>query len=168
MLCRMDLEICLSDIEERRAHSLIVPAISQRQVVELLWAAAGPMRVPARPWPLQVAIETLAVRAPAGTRLAATVNAWPQRVTSSGRAYVGLDSILRDLVTCGHLFVEGRGWDAGYRPTPRWWNTLSTVLAARSRREQCALREAGQRLVACLASWSKNSRAPLPSRLETS
>ncbi|HVZ33741.1 MAG TPA: hypothetical protein VG963_15020, partial [Polyangiaceae bacterium] len=88
---------------------------------------------------MQVAVETLEDQVPAVGRIARVLDEWPAGVTVHGRRRNSIDRILRDLAAHGFVSVEGRGWDAGYRPTRTWLDCGALALASLSRAERAAV-----------------------------
>jgi hypothetical protein len=140
----------------------------REEILGIVWAAAGPLRVPARPWPLHIALDVVEVEAPPAGRLWRALECWPASVTSRGRYRIGMEQMLRQLAREGALSVEGLGWDAGYRPTLGWLQQGTIALASLTRAEHAAVRNAAQKLVASLTTWSKKSRTDLSERSLTS
>jgi hypothetical protein len=140
----------------------------REELIGMIWAAAGPVRVPARCWPMQIALAVLDTQVPAIGRVDRVLGEWPESVSSHGRHRNNVDSILRDLAIAGLLSVEGRGWDAGYRPSAAWLAQGAAALASLTRSERAAVRLAAQKLIASLTIWSKNSVTCVPDRSVTS
>lgn len=143
-------------------------ALAREEILGLIWAAVGQVRVPARCWPLQIALELLEARSPSSGRVRRALDAWPVEVTSHGRGRTGIDGLLRDLAISGALHVEGTGWEAGYLPTSQWLERGFIALTSLGGPEREAVKIAAQRLVASLTIWSKKSRADLSDRSVTS
>lgn len=141
--------------------------VSSQALVALLFAAAGRVRVPTDPWPLEIAVEELKRRLDASTPVGRAAHRWRTKVTSGGASLPGLAAAVRRLSRGGHLAPEGRGWDAGYRPTRTWIVSKRRLLTALPDRDQRAIYAAAQRLVASATTWSKNARACVPSRSST-
>jgi hypothetical protein len=76
--------------------------------------------------------------------------------------------MLRDLAIAGRLSVEGRGWDAGYRPAATWLAQGVAALASLTQSERSAVSLAGQKLIASVTIWSKKSVVGLPDSSVTS
>lgn len=155
---------------EIRASVLITrlpTPLVQEEIIGLVWAAAGALRVPARAWPLQIALEVLEIEAPPGGRLARAMDLWPTSVTSHGRCRTNVERTLRALARNRALSTEGRGWDAGYRPTPDWLEYGRIALTSLTTGERAAVGLAAQRMVASLTTWSKKSRTDLSARSAT-
>jgi hypothetical protein len=142
--------------------------LAREEILGLLWAAAGPVRVPARCWPMQIALDVLEAQAPLIGRVERVLEAWPVSISSHGRRRSDVDGILRDLAIAGFLVVEGRGWDAGYRPTERWLAQGTAALASLTASERASVKVAAQRLVASVTIWSKKSLVELSDRSATS
>jgi hypothetical protein len=138
------------------------------ELIGVIWAAAGPVRVPARCWPMQIALSALDARAPAVGRVDRVLVGWSVTLSSQGRRRGSVDSVLRDLAIRGALSVEGRGWEAGYRPRPIWLAQGAAALASLTDSERSAVRLAAQKLIASVTIWSKNSVAGLPDNSVTS
>jgi hypothetical protein len=136
-------------------------------VVALLLAAAKAPRVPARCWPLEIALERLAVEMPKDSALSHRLTRWTRTTSDAGRTFAGIDSLLRDLALRGTVRVEGAGWDAGYRLTERALAEARALIGALSSSERRALQRAAQRLVASLSIWSKNSLDERPTGSST-
>jgi hypothetical protein len=150
------------------ALSRLPTALSREEIVGIIWAASGPIRVPGRCWPLEVALDVLATGLPAAGLLKSAMTAWPVAVTSTGRMHVGIDRMLQYLSGSGLLVVEGSGWDVGYRPALNWLAQCSAARKVLRAVERAAVDAAAQRLVACATTWSKNARASLPPKSFTS
>lgn len=159
-----------SEIERRPGTvTRLRTPLSPDEVLGVVWSVAGPIRVPARCWPMQVALENLALHLGRGVgQLAHAVASWPIQVSSSGRAYVGVDLILRELANAGHLIPEGRGWDGGFRPSSAWLERSSFVRTSLPSYERAAVDRAAQRLVATVTIWSKKALVSLDDRSATS
>jgi hypothetical protein len=115
--------------------------------------------LPARPWPLEAAIETLAERGPQGSPLVAAARGWLRdRPSPSGRV-LGIGAWMREAAEAGLLSPEGRGWEAGYRPREDWLRQADQLRAAISASEAAALNEAAQRLAAMSTMLWKNAAA---------
>jgi len=134
----------------------------------MIWVGAGPVVLPFRCWPMQIALESLEAEAPSTGRLGWTLDHWPAGFTSAGRCRPGLDSMLRALARSGALTIEGRGWNAGYLPSRMWFEECSIALASLSSTERAAISTAAQRLVASVTIWSKKSRTDLSESVSTS
>lgn len=104
--------------------------------------------LPAQPWPLEAAIETLAECAPTDSRLAGAAQSWlRERPTPSGRVK-GVSAWMREASEAGLLRPERGGWDAAYRPREDWLADAQRLTATISGTEARALGEAAQRLAA--------------------
>lgn len=115
--------------------------------------------LPARPWPLEAAIEALAEQAPHGSPLAGAARGWlRERPSPSGRVR-GVGAWMHEAVEAGLLRPEGRGWEAGYRPRTDWLEQAAQLRAVIPSSEAVALTEASQRLVAMSTMLSKNAAA---------
>jgi hypothetical protein len=142
--------------------------LCQEEILGIIWAAAGRVRVPVRCFPMQVALDVLDQTVPASGRLRRALASWPKAVTSAGMSHAGMDQTLQALRFSHLILAEGRGWDAGYRPSEAWFEQCCATLAGLGKGEYNAVCGAAQRLVACLTTWSKKSRASLPNRSFTS
>jgi hypothetical protein len=142
--------------------------LAREEIVGMVWALAGERLIPANSWPMQIAIESLEERVPSDGRVSRALEAWPAGVTSRGRRRPNIDAMLRSLALQGLLSVEGRGWDAGYRPTKGWLDHGALALSSLSRPERDAVGIAAQRLIASLTIWSKKSRTALSDKSVTS
>lgn len=131
--------------------------LAREEIVGMVWAAAGALCVPVRCWPMQIALETLESQTPPAGRVSRALEAWPAGRASHGQRRAGMDGLLRDLAIEGCLSVEGRGWDAAYRPTRRWLDHGELALVSLNGAERAAVATAAQRLVASLTIWSKKS-----------
>jgi hypothetical protein len=140
-------------------------AMNRTEVVGLLLAAAGDVRVPARCWPLEVALYYLATSDLCHT-LQASVCGWNRTDSLSGSSY-GAEIALRELAVTGHLRAEGRGWEAGYRLHERSARTFRRRLSRLCPRERSAIHNSVSQLQACLTTWSKNAVVPTPSASST-
>ena len=142
--------------------------LCQEEVLGVIWAAAGRVRVPVRCFPMQVALDVLDQSSPPDGRLRRALASWPRSVTSRGLIHVGVDQFLVGQYRSGFLSVEGQGWEVGYRPTESWLERCHVTLLSLNGRERVAVHSSAQRLVACVTTWSKNSLASLPERSLTS
>lgn len=129
----------------------------------MLIAAAGDVRVPANPWPFQIALGDLRDRCADADRLGGTLATWPLVTSEAGRTYAGVDRMFHELLRAGEVRTEGHGWHAGYRATSVSLRRYRDLIAGLSSRDRRALVHAGQRLVACLTIWSKKAVASAPS-----
>ena len=139
--------------------------IAREELIFFILAAAGDVRVPARCWALEVALEHLSKAAPG--ELAQAINNWPRVTTSSCRSFAGVDAILRTLAATNVLQREGEGWEAGYRLSDRTSVEQQRLLELLGAREQKALRKSAQKLIECLTTWSKKSVVGRPTKSGT-
>lgn len=153
---------------EADQRTAIALALSKTDLVAMLVAYGGSVRVPLRCWPLEVALEKLAATTPAGSSLAVALGAWPPRKTPSGCVRPGVDGLLIALAGAGVMSAEGAGWEAGFRLSPAARKQYQEVIAALSLDDREALRSATQVLVACLTTWSKNAVEAGPISASTS
>jgi hypothetical protein len=149
------------------SHRFPTPLVRE-EIVALIWAAAGRVRVPVKAWSMQAAIETLEAQVSRLGRLGQSLAMWPSATTSAGSCRPDLGLILLRLAKAGDLSLEGSRWDAGFRPLPFWIDRGESILAGLSADDRRAVGRAAQTLVASVTSWSKNARASLPSRSATS
>jgi hypothetical protein len=132
---------------------------TKTMLVGALLAESELALLPARPWPLEAAIETLGERAPQGSPLAGAARGWlRERPSPSGRV-LGVGAWLREAAEAGLLRPEGRGWEAGYRPRKDWLRQAAQLRAVISASEATALNEAAQRLAAMSTMLWKNAAA---------
>ena len=128
-------------------------------LVGALLAEAELALLPAKPWPLEVAIETLAERAPQGSPMAGAARGWLRdRPSPSGRVR-GVGTWMREAAETGLLRPEGRGWEAAYRPRQDWLRQAAQLRGTISTNEAAALNEAAQRLAAMSTMLWKNAAA---------
>jgi hypothetical protein len=131
--------------------------LAREELVALVWAVAGPLRLPLRCWPMQAALEVLDDRTPSAGRVRRALDEWAPTVTSHGRGRGSMDRLLRSLAIAGALSVAGKGWEAGYTPSPAWLGRAVITLASLTIPERAAVENSAQVLIAFATIWSKNS-----------
>jgi hypothetical protein len=129
-------------------------------LIGLLCAEARVERLPAQLWPLQIALEHIAVTHEDSAVKRACAR-WP-RASGGSAAHFQVKKIMRELARGGFFSPEGRGWDAGYAPDSRWLRKHAMMWASLSGIDRLVLRQAAQRLRATLTTWSKNAVASRP------
>lgn len=139
--------------------------IGREEVIFFILTAAGDVRVPARCWPLEVALEDLSKRERG--ELLEPIEQWPRLTTSGGRTFAGVDIMLRRLSMNRVLVREGEGWEAGYRLTHEAADAQRRSFQLLGAQDQDAVRACAQKLIECLKTWSKNSVVSRPSRSGT-
>lgn len=126
-------------------------------VVALCLAASNVTVLPARPWPLDAALQRLAVLLPPESpyaEAAALHGAAAQRGTG------GTERLLRLLAEAGRVSQLGTGAGAAWAFDSTWAAEWSELLGGLGPREGSAFRVAGQVLASCVSTWrSALSRA---------
>jgi len=125
--------------------------LKEETVVGLLLAAAKCDRLPARPWPLAAACETL-------SRSRATVDEVLQTAACSVSQPTGTDECERwmlGLYLHGHVRPVGRGIAATWVVQPAWRDQWAVAIDCLEPSEREAFDEAGQTLTRCLSIWEK-------------
>jgi hypothetical protein len=117
-------------------------------LIGLLVAEAKLPLIPAEPWPLEAAIETLLEAAPEKGELGRAALGWLRSQPSPSGRIKGVRSWIHEATESGILVAEGRGWQAGYRPTPRWLTETAALRGDLDLADAQALEAAAQCLVA--------------------
>jgi len=117
-------------------------------LIGLLVAEAKLPLIPAEPWPLEAAIETLLEAAPGEGALGRAALGWLRSQPSPSGRIKGVRSWIREATAAGILVTEGRGWEAGYRPTRKWLTETAALRGGLDLADAQALEAGAQCLVA--------------------
>lgn len=117
-------------------------------LIALLVAEAKLPLIPAEPWPLEAAIEALLKTAPKEGELSRAAHGWLRPQPSPSGRIKGVRSWMREAAESGIIVAEGRGWQAGYRPRPRWLTGTVALRRGLDLAEAQALSVGAQALVA--------------------
>jgi hypothetical protein len=132
--------------------------LTRTTLIALLLAESKLPRIPAEPWPLAGAIETLASDPDSGRLNGAAIEWLAPRPSPKGRVE-GVTRWVRESCEAGRLKPEGEGWNAGYRPVGDWIERARVLRERLDERERVALRQSAHRLVAMASMLSKNAAA---------
>ena len=136
-------------------------AVTPATLIGLICYAGRLSRFPARPWPLEAALESL-VDSPVSSMTADALRHWPSNRAPGSPRFAGARSLLRDLAGLGAMSPIGRGWDAAWAVNASWVEQHRALFDSLETGDQRRLCLAGQRAVAISTTWSKNSVAPVP------
>lgn len=117
-------------------------------LIALLVAEAKVPLIPAEPWPLEAAIEVLIREAPKESELGRAAQGWLRAQPSPSGRIEGVRSWTREAAEAGVIVAEGRGWQAGYRPMPKWLSDTATLRRGLDLPDAQALSAGAQCLVA--------------------
>jgi hypothetical protein len=139
------------------------PLITSEAVVTLLIGAGDVGHLSAQLWPLELALEDLEQGAEAESVLRRAVERMPQASVRNGLRFTGLRRTIHSLVQRRLLIPGGSGWEAGYAVSDQLRRDGRVLASAFGRRDQDALTEAAQALIAATRMASKNPAASAPS-----
>src|SRR4051794_10366656 len=84
-------------------------ALGRPTIVGFVLAASGQVRLPARLWVLDAALEQVLEAAEAGSPIGRALEVWAQPVTGTHGRFPALHATVRDLVAGGHLVPRDSG-----------------------------------------------------------
>jgi len=138
-----------------KRNSPLALLITPESLLGMICASADVSWVPANPWPLEIALETLARSLEHESALGRAVAAWPPARHATPR-FSSVSAVILRLASGSEFTPTGTGWEAGYVPSPKWRTKHGELLRLLPSRERRAVRLAGQRLMATLTTLSKN------------
>src|SRR5450631_337893 len=133
------------------------PTLAQEAIVGMLLAASGCSELPARPWPLMAACQTLANHLPPGSPYLSALA--PAKQALSGEAEV--ESWIRALAERGTFRAQGRMTDARWIPSAAWMANWGMPAGQVPKEELRAWSAATQALTRCLSIWRKTVSAAM-------
>lgn len=117
-------------------------------LIALLVAEAKLPLIPAEPWPLEAAIEALLKAAPKESGLGRAAESWLRPQPSPSGRIKGVRGWMREAAEAEIIVAEGRGWQAGYRPRPKWLTDTAALRRGLDLAEAQAVSAGAQCLVA--------------------
>lgn len=138
----------------KTGHSDAVPGLAEEAVLGLLLAVSGRLSLPARPWPLAAACQSLANGLGTDSPLRDAA-AQAATVHSDDR----VETWLWMLAAQKLARPEGRGISARWVVDPEWVSQWRLVADALAPDESAAWERAGQVLTRCLSIWAKTTSA---------
>jgi hypothetical protein len=131
------------------------PTLAQEAIVGMLLAASGDEEVPARPWPLVSACQTLANRLPSGSPYSSALETAKHTLLGG----VEVETWLRGLAERGAVLAQGRMADARWLASPEWLANWRLPAQEIHEDEAEAWASAAQALTNCLSIWRKTVSA---------
>lgn len=131
------------------------PTLAQEAIVGMLLSASGGTELPARPWPLMAACQTLANRLPPDSPYLSALA--PARHAICGEAEV--ERWIRALAERGTFRARGRMTDACWIPNAEWLANWRIPAGQVPNEELRAWSAATQALTRCLSIWRKTVSA---------
>lgn len=131
------------------------PLLRHEATVALLVLRSGVSKLPARPWPLVAACQTLANELPRTSPFLTTAKDGSSNLTGTRE----VESWLHRLAATSAFRVAGRGMHAAWVPDARWLAQWSDVADTLEASEVEAWAAAGQALANCVSIWRNAASA---------
>jgi hypothetical protein len=129
--------------------------MAQEAIVGMLLALSRELELPARPWPLVAACQTLANELPPESPFVGHL----ERATSTLTGAQDVEAWLLSLAERGSLRAEGRANEARWIASPDWLANWQVPAAAIQETEVGAWAAASQALMRSLSIWRKTVSA---------